>query len=553
MARGRNAIRFQPIASWTGARPTDVEAGQAFRHDFYQPEEERSRNVYVSRRGLVRVRPGYGIVLDVPRNILAIYSRSLATEGVQYVVTATEILEVAGNTIVQTYPDPVAISLDTLPWQIIQLGFEAERPRFFVLGNELSAPLKKFVPNVGYNLVTTADFGELRAYGMAVVGGRIVLVNTYEAGQRTPERIRWSQALDGTEWPPLNFIDVYGLGEAIAIANLTQNDAIVYYSRGAVLLTAQAGLESEAFTARVLSNDIVPPVRQSALAAVENSHYYIGIDNQIYVTGYESSAQISGLVAEEIGRIALSYESPFRLVAYEPTEQAIYCFFGGEGETFTLRFDVQRKLLAPPWFLPELITALDSLVVETKDPWFTDLDPWDTPTGPWREGAVRGFSPGFTAGVGLRGERGPQLVHLFGNEPTDNDAGIDWVVSWHSASMQDPRFRITPDTIDIDGIRVPVRPGDETEVSVRLFSKKSPYALSRTPVLRATIDLNDESKWRRPLDPVLPGALDGSAMIPSNYLELTIQGYQFRSRELFAFVSVLGNVSERTDEFGVQL
>jgi hypothetical protein len=52
---------------------------------------------------------------------------------------------------------------------------------------------------------------------------------------------------------------------------------------------------------------------------------------------------------------------------------------------------------------------------------------------------------------------------------------------------------------------------------------------------------------------VLPGALDGSAMIPSNYLELTIQGYQFRSRELFAFVSVLGNVSERTDEFGVQL
>lgn len=131
---------------------------------------------------------------------------------------------------------------------------------------------------------TTIQANAPGARDVAIVSGRVVVVNTIEAGFRNLFRARWCGVNDVTNWPAAAFNDMTDTDqELVAIRAIGRSAAAIYSTNSIWLMTAQPrGLDALAFSFDTVPNCPVGPVSTQAVVVAEGYHWYFGSDFRIW-------------------------------------------------------------------------------------------------------------------------------------------------------------------------------------------------------------------------------------------------------------------------------
>lgn len=236
----------------------------------------------------------------------------------------------------------------------------------------------------------TGSIDFLRANDMAVIGSRLVAINV-DDGTPGPQRVRWSEVLDGTWWKKIAFNELVdgNLGSLIAIRATSRTSGVIYAERGQWIITAQNGTDASAFRFDRIQGAangpvVAGPYTASSLVDLGGQHVFFGFDQHISVCDGQYCQSISQPIdAFLAARLAAGSgsstpqpagEGQRPVALYDPTRQRTWFFcslVGDSGENLHAILYDQRLggIWMPPQAFPDKITMAFNLLEQFGPTW----------------------------------------------------------------------------------------------------------------------------------------------------------------------------------------
>ena len=290
MARGTSAVPLQvPVQGLVANKPLVTVPNTA---------SAAAINLFVDIDGFMKPRPGYVQLVPVPGS----FAIGEAVSG---------IAGVTGSQNVFSYVTAFRTAWGNFtPGSLIQTNITGPVPfngtatdptrfaTFIVASNTGTDQAVLGVNNVDTlrswtvgDAATTIQANAPGARDIAIISGRVVVINTLEAGFRNLFRARWCGVNDVTNWPAAAFNDMTDTDqELVAIRAIGRSAAAIYSTNSIWLMTAQPrGLDALAFSFDTVPNCPVGPVSTQAVVVAEGYHWYFGSDFRIWqFDGYKS-------------------------------------------------------------------------------------------------------------------------------------------------------------------------------------------------------------------------------------------------------------------------
>lgn len=374
MARGLSPIDVPiPLAGWHTDKPLHK---LPFDSLISSPGDLASMNVFVDWDGLLKPRLGYELLHDFGERIMGgFYWTDNGGNAQVFVITLTHAyvlqsdgtwLEITGTGI-HCLPD--------FPARIVQFGDNFQS--IYWVNGVLGDTLRKWTVGSPTYVDVLFNAGPLKANDLAVIGDRLVLVNTFEFDGFHPSRVRWSATLDGTTYKALAYNPLLDAdaGALVAIRPTSRTSAVLYTANGPPYsMSAQQGSDASAFAFDRIQNGLNGPVNAAAIVNIGGVHVYLAPDQHVYECDGTSARSISpaidAFLASSAGLLMGFGQHPVAVYDKKRMKVWVFCAFFGDSEaSHALLFDLQRGAWEPPQTFPDGVTTAFTLVEQLGPTW----------------------------------------------------------------------------------------------------------------------------------------------------------------------------------------
>lgn len=370
---------------------------------------------------------------------------------------------------------------------------------------------------------------------ICALNGRIVGVDVTSGAVRVPYQVTWSEAFDGTLWPPLNFQNMLDTSDQlIAAVPIGFNAAVVHGLKTGYLMQGVFGAnDANAFSFTPINGYKAGPASPLAIIPYAGGQLWLGQDFRFWTTdGYSAQPFVSaGGVPTAVLQGTLSNGLRQRFFAFDewnPRRYWFMCLGNSNSNSIgvVLGNEPQPHFETLQYFPTTFTAATPVLSLSSATTWADLTNPWYEYPVPWNSFLQ---SRQMTQIVS-----DSSAVHQFGQHGGVTDDGTAIFYSMTPGLLtQGPEQDIRPESFDLFA-----QLGAQLELATLQFDGLAYPDDPGATVLAAIVNYSDPATF------VTPQVYPEMATY-SRYLRVTLSGYSIYRQLAYGGMRVYCNLQGR--------